>query len=669
MGGSGEGGHNALAGFLYQLLGSASLAAEVLGDPPDLDDEEWAVTFTLETHGQDAETTKKTAGGTRTRQLIQFKYSGNPEKYPIGNDDLIEILEAFRQSIRQANRAGEMSASYLLVTNRGFTPAAAKLIEAGKTDKPCEKLDAVEEKVDGKVRNKGRTRSKNAEYRAILKAWDHRAIDETDCRESIARRARAFGLLDDELPNAVDRLVSAFFQKGASTSNRRVTAAELDEKLTDFRNPRRLTDRDIRSMILQEIAAKREQLQAPRAMLLRPYLVENPVLLSRALVVVCGAGGTGKTVTACQILEQRITTCDEAPPPFVALSTAEELRGSWIAEIVSEWRNTRRADHQREAIDRAIDRLKVSSPGNPPVLVLALDGLDEVPPGRDRHAVQHLLRAFHKEDNKCRIDGGVPSSVLIVTCRDPNEVYSEWIFGGGWRAEIDGDNLLRVDEFSYQELCQLACDTLQTSAAERIAYTASLHGRLDASVRTGNSLHAVDSDFGQRTRLAHSLSVASMVGARLLDLGHQMEPSLRPANDEMFTALKHPSLWRCFAEHLTGEEQSRVLDGDSSAVSRLCQEYIRWLCWKAEHRKYSVPQDMALAILQAVAAGFEDATRTGTVEKDWIAPARSASGDSLVLANRMFRESEAMGLVRRLGKDSWKWRHTFVCEYLTNAAI
>src|ERR1035437_2527310 len=83
-----DGGAWCLAGFLYQLLGSAAVSiAAAPSNPEDLS----ANFIQIERHGQDAITG---VGG--AIRLIQFKYSDR--RKPIGPAELLKIERAFRRS-------------------------------------------------------------------------------------------------------------------------------------------------------------------------------------------------------------------------------------------------------------------------------------------------------------------------------------------------------------------------------------------------------------------------------------------------------------------------------------------------------------------------------------------------------------------------------------------
>lgn len=260
-----DGGHHALAGYLFQILGSAGLAAESLGQLSD-DDAGISASFSvvkLESHGQDAELISVEDDAQRTRRLVQYKYSGTPAKYPIQPNQLIEILESFRQSDLRANEVEPLPTTFLLVSNRQLSESAKKVFDAGKSGQPCEQLDAVEEIHNRKKRHEGRTRANNAKYRVILKGLTFELVDEEYYQQVIARRAAGFGMLNSELPEGINRLIAAFFGRAASVGNRKITAPELDRLLVGYQNPRRLNDGSLRQHLLNGIAAKKRFLQLP----------------------------------------------------------------------------------------------------------------------------------------------------------------------------------------------------------------------------------------------------------------------------------------------------------------------------------------------------------------------------------------------------------------------
>ena len=267
-----------------------------------------------------------------------------------------------------------------------------------------------------------------------------------------------------------------------------ITAAQLDRELVGFPSPRRLTDGSLRRILLDGIVAKKKFLQLPSLQLLSREELQDPMISSRALVVVAGEGGTGKSVAACQLVEAALLSSEKSPPPFAAIESVYDITDSWVAELVAHWRNTTEPGHRNEPADTAITRLLTATAGKPPVLRLALDGVDEVGQTPAYRAVGQILRFFQKEDERCQAEQRPPSAVLLVTCRDPEDVYSGWLCHGGFPSGADDSNVLRLTRFTDPQLCEIASRVLPHNVASRIRYTAALSGmrRTRTSFVTGD---------------------------------------------------------------------------------------------------------------------------------------------------------------------------------------
>ena len=645
-----DGGQCALAGFLFQLLGSAAHAAEVLETRPCQDgdvDATFAI-LKLESHGQDAEIISTKEGGQETRILVQFKYSGNPLRYPIEPKELIEILEGFRSSEALANKSAKLPTEFLLMTNRQLTENAESVITKGRSGQECDPLDVVEEMVNGEKKHKGRTTTHNTEYRSILKRLQPESVDWDSCRRDLAVRAHAFGILEEELPIAINRLIGTFFQRASSAGNRTITASELEQELVGFRDPRRLKDDAVRNMIVDAISHRKSCLEWPKNKILPrgDALFQKSLLLSRALVIICGKGGTGKSVAACQIMEHALSSTPR-PFDFVAADSARDITEHWVAGLVSSWRNTQQTSLCTESTPIAINRLVAAVPGPMPILMLAIDGVDE--DGLDNRAIRRLVQHFFKQDQRCQASGEKPEAVLLITCRDPHEVYSEWIYEGGFSSQSDGSNILRLDEFSEAELCELANSALcDDRVASRIRWTISESDRTLYSAAEAMSCDA--------PRMAYSAVYAdsrSVAG----DVPRVVHP-------EIIKALRHPGLWRFFSENLDANEQDKVLDRDTACLRKLCQFFLKWLCQKAKRRRHSIPEDITRMIVCAVASRFADPERTGSIDGDWNQPAQMVTSCALSLAVQVLKEAESLGLVLKVGERHWKWQHPFMCQHL-----
>ena len=230
----------------------------------------------------------------------------------------------------------------------------------------------------------------------------------------------------------------------------------------------------LRRMLLDGIAAKRFPPVAKPTTSPSRAACSTSASFIGALVIVSGDEGTGKSVAACQIVKATLLSGNEPPPPFAAIESVYDVTVSWVAELVAYWRNSTEAAHRYERAETAIARLIGATSGEPPILRLALDGIDEVGPTPEYHAIGQILRFFHEEDEQCQAERRPPRAVLLVTCRDPEEVYRAWIYRGGFPSGADDSNVLRFTRFSDAELCEIANRVLADDVASRIQYTANL---------------------------------------------------------------------------------------------------------------------------------------------------------------------------------------------------
>ena len=110
-----DGGARSLAGYVYQMVGSASERVTLV-DAPTETEVETSARFFVEQHGQDALSTDVT--GVR---LIQFKYSQDAR--PIKPSELAEILLTLEKSGKEVRR--KWAVHWRLITNRPLSATAA----------------------------------------------------------------------------------------------------------------------------------------------------------------------------------------------------------------------------------------------------------------------------------------------------------------------------------------------------------------------------------------------------------------------------------------------------------------------------------------------------------------------------------------------------------------
>jgi hypothetical protein len=104
--GSSDGGRNALAGFLYQLVGVLGFRARAIVRPVSTDEELDAVleivrngTVELERLGQDAVIRHLGLRGAGDFILVQFKFSGSLPPRPIYQAEYLEIAKRLESSV------------------------------------------------------------------------------------------------------------------------------------------------------------------------------------------------------------------------------------------------------------------------------------------------------------------------------------------------------------------------------------------------------------------------------------------------------------------------------------------------------------------------------------------------------------------------------------------
>jgi hypothetical protein len=200
---SDEGGRNALAGYLYQLLGVMGLQALARVDdtPNELTSELELIRtghLTHEALGQDAVITGGLAAA-HDQILVQFKYSRTAPPSSIGQSDLYAIADRLYTSKRAAAATGAQSTGFLLVTNRSLGPSANSMIQAAQSGAPHALL--------------GDTPRHRCRQRSVLKAIRIVAVSQEAWETHLRAVAHRYGVLplefDGKRFELVGRLITA----------------------------------------------------------------------------------------------------------------------------------------------------------------------------------------------------------------------------------------------------------------------------------------------------------------------------------------------------------------------------------------------------------------------------------------------------------------------------
>jgi hypothetical protein len=140
-----------------------------------------------------------------------------------------------------------------------------------------------------------------------------------------------------------------------------------------------------------------------------------------------------------------------------------------------------------------------------------------------------------------------------------------------------------------------------------------------------------------------------------------------PISTDAMEIIRHPVVWRFFAESDTGTQHA-CLDA-VRGLDQLGDRYFAWFCEKAEMRISGLRNRECSEALLAVCQRFEDNTaRVGERGSDWLNPCDLA-GCSQLNAKLLLDEAITAGILIEEESDGrrWRWKHKWLCEYLLRA--
>lgn len=641
MSGTTDGGHNALAGFLYQILGAGDMFAETLDPQRTTPDGgiETLIGFEHEKDGEDVILEGFTAGGRHKRELVQFKYSADPVAYPIQPSELVKIAEEMLRCSKLANKSKQIPTGYVLASNRPLSPMSPQFLSDIMDDKPHGAVDWVSY-------GKGRARKKNkrpnqVKLRSILKQLRIRQVDANQMIAGLKKHAAKFGVLNGaEFDAGAKNLISLLIQKGAAAVDRHITIAEFDEALASYPDPKSLKFVDVLPELTNSLQKMKVKLDfsATTKLVSRQAVRGLAASPEDALIVIYGDGGCGKSVAAFQILEEALTDRNGTPQALAAATRAYGGKRFSFGELVSEWRNPDEKPNKSDMPERALLRIMTANPGaRPPILFLAIDGLDELQEESDsREWVTLMVDFFCDEQLKVKEHGDKPRAVLVVTCRETEDFNIVSPRSGDFGDQIRLYKSISIDVFTTDELVDLSRRTLEPHLANRIE--AALASReLLGPIPTSQGVPSID--------LARTGAKADLISTEVLKL------------------IEWPILWRFF-ENLSHTEQTLFLDGDLPTIGSVVEDYARLVCRRASKRKHRFRVDDALEMLRETAINFGDPGGTGT-RGDWDEVASKVNGWPQYRARHFFAEAKSAGLIKSESKQGdWSWCHPIMCKLL-----
>ena len=357
----------ALAGFLYQLVGSAA-AVELQSDPTC--DENQAEILLLEFGGEDA-----VAGG----KLIQFKYSHDATEHPIRPGELADIFQSLEKAKNKNAGHGSVTVKSMeLRTNRDLSDDA-KAAYAGETPANIQAVEAEHVKTIIKFRQS---------VKIALETID-------DHIKNLRGVSEQYGVLPDEWPSGLAAVVGNLCQVAAKHgTDRRITQSQLLEWIVGHTKPISLVAKDCQTDVQRRIDKMLSQHGHPTfsAIIPREALSRLSDYADKPVVVIVGNGGCGKSLSVFRQCVQWAST----PPERLMYAICRDSIERDLASIVDSLRN-RHGGSSNFNGQRALDRLVGANLGTRPILLLALDGIDEIPP----EGVSSAIQLVHCHASKC----------------------------------------------------------------------------------------------------------------------------------------------------------------------------------------------------------------------------------------------------------------------------
>ncbi|NQT15996.1 MAG: hypothetical protein HQ582_24790 [Planctomycetes bacterium] len=605
-----ESGHYAIAGFLYQLIGSGVEALEIREARLNGDSAEECLV--LERFGQDAAALPPD-GTNRKPKLIQFKHSG--KNATIAPADLRKILEGFLRSLRALDLAVD-KVDFKLVTNRPYSRDSQKWVDA-EQNPPTQ--------LEGLVRKSSQSQLPDAsELAAIFQRLVRDEQTDAQFRESIVTAGGEFGMLESEIEDRIQQLIGLLMEKASAPHDRIVRRTEIHKALTGFANPYRLLSEE--SVQVRSDDVTRFQHDETGGIATIPRTVSNEIgraLLERPFIVVVGDGGSGKSIAASDAVLAAFQDTG-SPPGFGLVVPALRTTAEFIMRAVARWRNR---DHHEDgqAFERSISRLRCAFPKDP-LLVVCIDAIDEKQ-GMSRlpAEVQSFIRELINDAVRSHAESGVPRLSVVLTCRRIDELWSLLSRGSGFSVK---PHPIPISEFGDEELETLA-NELSEYVRDRILNH--LHVRVPQSRRKGPR-------------------------------------SILPVSSDVLQAIRHPVIWGAFSS-MDERTQGACLDRETG-IDSLAAAYLNWFRAKAEIRIPDLRSQECYTALESVARRFPpNPGRIGGREEDWISPCVSSTGCAERIARELMAEALSAGILLAEEEDSrgcrrWRWKHTWLCQYL-----
>ena len=631
----------ALGGFAFQFVGMLAriIDARVKSVKPFLDQEnvtgfadgEVERLFGVELFDEDGAELQICPDGSCVLCLIQYKYSKIPDSSKnIDKADLKTILKNMEKRFNQAKEAmarEDLKPCYILATNRSPGPEMLQILDAQASGKTHAKVE------------------EDAEFKQRYAYFRWEKMDSDSCLQIIEKESRAFGVLPHEVHQNIPDAVGALFGN-VLLGKPMVTAEYLQGKLTGFSAPRRLNLTEVRELMERNLEILCEEQRIHKPVGQRDVLEDVlEVLAQRSIVVLYGQGGNGKSVLIHDILKQQLNS-----GAFITVEKAsnENITSNWISEIVAKWRNDT-SSHQAGLASDALKRLLISNEQPRPILILALDALDEELPNASM--IRTLLRLFVEMERQ-RTPNQPPQATLLVTCRRKEDLSIYLTEPGHEDLQaseiVPPDAFILVDEFSPVELERILRQSDEKTEPIRRLLNDLLRASLGKTSGRDNPLPTAILRAPPKIRSVH------------------------PAVTEIISAIRHPLIWGRFwhSSSLTDSDRMRILeDAEEAAVDKLCESIVSWFDGKCRARsEVPIQKFEPRAVLIAAALSMENTVESeGDSFANWIKPAQTHA--TLAVAREILTQATSSGLIDKVSGGElsfkWRWRHAFLARYLS----
>jgi hypothetical protein len=624
-----RGGQNAVAGFLFQILGAQGCATAVYIGPPE--DPEPEARIIHEAFGQDTVIQRGGAGGRRkTCELVQYKYSRQAAPPPFGREELTEIANRLAESRGHASTAGYTEIRYRLISNRTLGSTAKELIS------------------DMQVRRTSKRRGRPPANEVILAELVYEYLDFTKALADLRHMADRYGALPQEVDSAIKRWIGELAFQTATRGATEVSSRDFVTALVGAPDARPLAAESVKPRAFEAfLHGAKEDLWIPPNSIRRQVVDElAQAVLDHALVLLDGEGGSGKTVSLMHGARTRL----ELPGgvgALTAVDVAEHVEEDWVQKVVRRWTAVGMdgpAAWHTDNVETSMRRVLIANSDLPhPVLWLGLDGVDEVDPA-NQERIRRLVYHFAREELRLRRTGVRPLASLVVTCRGRRPF----------------ERLLPMPRTEPRPLC----DTYHRIAVlgfgrdELLGAGASVPLTILNRLRVGLAEREIEPT-GTSEQGPGMLTDAS--AGLPAPLGGASRSPARPPDPIVLRSLEHPPMWRGFVR-LDEADQHAALNGNDAALARLGWHFVEWFFLKATLRSVAwrnLEADLPallIAVARATAAGGEGPHRR---IEDWVHPLRETGLIEATGAQAFLGEAASAGVVEETG-PKWAWRHAFL---------